>query len=151
MPTWRKRDLLLRKALYSIPHHIDAFGSACQNQWLRREECPDAPLSSLALSSRTASLYASPSNCLARQSMDVVFPIPGMPEIIMCGIFPSLAIIFSRSTVSVFPAMSSRKIGRYFSTLKREKGQYMLLTHRLKDENAVVNEFHRKYYHYLPG
>ena len=45
------------------------------------------------------------------------YPIPGIPEIIKCGIFPSLAMAFNLSIVSSFPTISSSKIGRYFSTL----------------------------------
>lgn len=74
------------------------------------------PLSSLAFSSRTASLYASPSNCLARHNTLVVLPMPGMPEMMTCGMLPSRAMILSRSMVSVLPTTSSRKTGRYFST-----------------------------------
>ncbi|KAI7091880.1 hypothetical protein KC356_g288 [Hortaea werneckii] len=76
------------------------------------------PLSSEALSSNTASLYASPRSWRARQRTEVVFPIPGMPLMMTCGMLPSFAMIFKRSTVSVFPTISSRKIGRYFSTLQ---------------------------------
>lgn len=75
------------------------------------------PRSSLALSSRTASLYASPRSCLARHNIDVVLPIPGIPDIITCGMFPSLAMILRRSIVSELPTMSSRYTGLYFSTL----------------------------------
>ncbi len=77
------------------------------------------PRSSLALSSRTASLYASPRSCRARQRMEVVLPMPGMPEIMTWGMLPSLAIIFRRSMVSVLPTISSRYTGLYFSTLAR--------------------------------
>jgi hypothetical protein len=66
------------------------------------------PLSSLAFSSRTASLYASPNICLAKHNILVVFPIPGIPLMITCGMFPSLAMILRRSMVSVFPTMSER-------------------------------------------
>lgn len=45
--------------------------------------------------------------------------MPGMPDMMKCGMLPSLAMILRRSTVSVLPTMSSRKTGRYFSTLQR--------------------------------
>lgn len=41
-----------------------------------------------------------------------------LTEMMMCGIFPSCAMTFSRSTVSEFPTTSSRYTGRYFSTLR---------------------------------
>jgi hypothetical protein len=44
-----------------------------------------------------------------------------LTEIIMWGIFPSCAMTFRRDTVSSLPTMSSRSIGRYFSTLSRDK------------------------------
>lgn len=37
------------------------------------------PLSSDAFNSNTASLYAGPRRARARQRMEVVFPIPGVP------------------------------------------------------------------------
>lgn len=92
-----------------------------QRELLTSNERLCAPLSSLAFSSRTASLYASPSICRARHRTDVVFPIPGMPEMMTWGIFPSRAMIFNRSTVSVFPTISSRNTGLYFSTLPRRQ------------------------------
>ena len=93
--------------------------------------CQELPLSSLAFNSSTASLYVSPNNCLARHRTEVVLPMPGIPEIITCGMLPSLAMILSRSTVSVLPTMSSRKIGRYFSTLNaiRNLQQESLVTY----------------------
>ena len=40
--------------------------------------------------------------------MDVVLPIPGVPLMIMCGMFPSLAMICRREIVSLLPTMSLR-------------------------------------------
>lgn len=117
-----------------------------------RDRHPQTHRSSEALSSRTPSLYASPNNACARQCIDVVFPIPGIPynqlpprlytlrsemvngkqrysipiwarkrkrltEMIICGTFPSSAITFNLSTVSLFPTISSNTWGLYFSTL----------------------------------
>lgn len=125
MTTRRERDFLLCKSFDSISHDIDTWINLSEDIVSQKRPCQTAisPLSSLAFSSNTASLYESPSSCLARHRTDVVFPIPGMPEIITCGIFPSLAIIFNRSMVSVLPTISSRKIGRYFSTLESIFGQ----------------------------
>jgi hypothetical protein len=108
-------DLLLSEALDTVPYDIDTYKMYVSKRILGLVEAIE-PLSSLALSSKTASLYEFPNNCLARHSTDVVFPIPGIPEIITCGIFPSFAIIFNRSIVSVLPTISSKKTGRYFST-----------------------------------
>jgi hypothetical protein len=56
--------------------------------------------------------------------MEVVFPllvlwqpIPGGPEMIMFGMFPSLPITFNLLTVSSFPTISFSNFGRYFSIL----------------------------------
>jgi len=40
-----------------------------------------------------------------------------LTEMMICGTFPSSAMTFNRSTVSELPTTSSRRIGRYFSTL----------------------------------
>lgn len=124
MPPVGEGDFLLGEAFDSLADDFDSY---------RREKSMSAlgllvgggggggPLSSLAFSSRTASLYASPSSCLARHSTLVVFPIPGIPEMMTWGMLPSLAMILSRSIVSVLPTTSSRKTGRYFSTLRSAK------------------------------
>jgi len=150
MPARRERHLSLRKALYLIPDDIDPSAASAT----RPAEDVTTHRSSDAFSSSTPSLYASPSKACARQWIDVVLPIPGMPcgsdvlllpsqpqcafpssakhshdiaetrldrgtltEMMICGTFPSSAITFNRSTVSLFPTMSSSSCGRYFSTL----------------------------------
>lgn len=40
-----------------------------------------------------------------------------LTEMMMCGTLPSSAMTFNRSTVSLFPTISSSSCGRYFSTL----------------------------------
>ncbi len=107
------------------------------------------PRSSLALSSRTASLYASPSSCLAKHKIEVVFPIPGIPEMIKCGMFPSFAIIFRRSIVSVFPTMSSRKTGRYFSTL--ERWESFAIEEEVNNTMVARRLLHHSYWHSTPS
>jgi len=111
-------DFFLGEAFDAVADDVDA----CMRESLVRGIAVGArgfgvPRSSLALSSRTASLYASPRSCLARHNIDVVLPIPGIPEIITCGMFPSLAIILRRSIVSELPTISSKYTGLYFSTL----------------------------------
>ena len=66
------------------------------------------PRSSDALSSSTASLAAGPSIALARQSTDVVLPVPGGPAKIRLGMFPSAWTTRRRSTASRFPTTSAR-------------------------------------------
>lgn len=51
--------------------------------------------------------------------MDVVLPIPGGPEMIMFGRFPSLAMMLSLDTVSSFPTISASLCGLYCSILNQ--------------------------------
>lgn len=124
VPPLRECDLLLRKSLDSLTDHLDTCDAPMSATDIPKDRVSwirwgISPLSSLAFSSNTASLYESPSSCLAKHSTLVVLPIPGMPEMMTCGMLPSRAMIFNRSTVSVLPTMSSRKTGRYFSTLEQ--------------------------------
>ena len=100
-------DFLLGEAFDAAADYVDAFWGLSESVCSSRSVAC-IPRSSLALSSKTASLYASPRSWRARHSIDVVFPIPGIPEMITCGMLPSLAMILSRSTVSTLPTMSSR-------------------------------------------
>lgn len=119
-------DFLLGEAFDSVAHDVDACCGEGLGRVYPRYACRGTrggaflPRSSLAFNSNTASLYASPSNCRARHSTLVVLPIPGMPEMMTWGMLPSFAMIFSRSIVSVLPTTSSRKTGRYFSTLMQQ-------------------------------
>lgn len=49
-------------------------------------------------------------------------------EMMMCGMFPSSAMILSLSIVSLLPTTSSRYFGRYFSTLHRSGPSRQLAT-----------------------
>ena len=120
MPPRGECDFFLGKALDPLPDHLDACGGRLVSliSGNGRGRGGNRPRSSLAFNSNTASLYESPSNCLASARTLVVLPMPGMPEMMTCGMLPSRAMIFSRSIVSVLPTMSSRKTGRYFSTLQ---------------------------------
>ena len=48
--------------------------------------------------------------------MEVVLPIPGAPDRIKFGKFPSIEMFAKRATVSWFPTISFKVIGLYFST-----------------------------------
>ncbi|RNA38976.1 hypothetical protein BpHYR1_041653 [Brachionus plicatilis] len=95
------------------------------------------PRSFDAFISKTASLkHCTPKSCLAKQSIDVVFPVPGGPQIIKFGRLPSSANTFSRLIVSSLPTMSFNKIGLYFST-HGKLGLASLTLHFLFTNSAV--------------
>ena len=93
----------------STPHHTG-----------RAEGTVSMPLSSDALSSRTASLYMSPRSSWQRHSTEVVLPVPGgparasqprgetppAPVMMRFGKLPVFAISCSLSTVAPFPTIS---------------------------------------------
>jgi hypothetical protein len=66
------------------------------------------PLSSDALSSKTADLKLVVRRVRARARTEDVFPTPGGPVRIMLGMLPSFPIIFSCSIVYGFPVISDR-------------------------------------------
>ena len=133
----RECDFLLSEGFYAVADDVDSyFDQLALFIDLIGIEC--VPRSSEAFNSKTASLYASPSNCLARHNMLVVFPIPGIPDIMTCGMFPSFAMILRRSIVSVLPTMSSRKTGRYFSTLQASLERLLTLDMRDSPGQGVL-------------
>jgi len=72
VPSCWEGHFSLRKRLDLVPHYVyTTFVSPCLLMVTYR--------SSEAFSSSTPSLYASPSNACARQWIEVVFPIPGIP------------------------------------------------------------------------
>jgi hypothetical protein len=116
----RQGHLFLRKAFNAIAHNVNPWfdtrlarvflgGDIFLHETVNSEAILEhSPRSSLAFNSNTASLYASPSICRARHKIDVVLPMPGMPEMMTWGMLPSLAMILRRSMVSVLPTTSSR-------------------------------------------
>src|SRR2546422_4038898 len=74
------------------------------------------PLSSLAFSSAKFARQFSPKSSRARAIALVVLPVPAGPANRRCGRFPAFTYAFRRETTSSWPTISSRVVGRYFST-----------------------------------
>lgn len=77
------------------------------------------PRSFDALSSSNASLVFPPSSFLAKTSIEVVLPMPAVPQKSKLGKLPLVAKDASLSTVSLFPQMSENSFGRCFSSQGR--------------------------------
>lgn len=107
-------DLSLSERLYLVSDYVD---TSVPTSIFTLDQLDLTHRSSDAFSSSTPSLYASPRSACARQCIEVVFPIPGIPEMMICGTLPSSAMTFNRSMVSELPTISSKRTGRYFSTL----------------------------------
>jgi len=82
------------------------------------------PLSSEAFISKAQEPNTSWSSYLAKQSTELVFPIPGGPTKIMLGMLPSSAMFLNFVRASSFPWTSSRVFGRY---LKIDNNQNILI------------------------
>src|SRR2546427_7470643 len=74
------------------------------------------PRSSLLFSSAKFVRQFSPKSSRARAIALVVLPVPAGPANRRCGRFPAFTYAFRRETTSSWPTISSRVVGRYFST-----------------------------------